>query len=126
MLCHEKQVPLDFLADFDFFIETSTGRSEMLENHRGIIFRTPLGHFWGVKKSSGITQHTSLLIGCRFQRSLNKVVFTKSPLDLKPRLKPKSVLSMEPLCTNLWFYIYIDHSKCHSFSRSLVTEDSNK
>ena len=39
---------LDFYVNFDFFVESSGDRSELLENRRGIIFWTPLGYFWGI------------------------------------------------------------------------------
>ena len=49
------QVPFELLVKIDFFVETSSLKSKVIENHRGIIFPTPLWYFLGVPGSGGFS-----------------------------------------------------------------------
>ena len=49
-----KSGPFEFCVKIDFFVDYARIRSEIYENHRGVIFPTPIGVFVGPRGQKGV------------------------------------------------------------------------
>ena len=61
-----KSGPFEFCVKIDFFVDYARIRSEIYENHRGVIFPTPLGVFLAPGGQKGVKKAEILYLANRW------------------------------------------------------------